>query len=311
MILTLDLNPGLYSLYEMDDFYKKKENISRKPEVLPGGDGLNVFYLFEDLKEDSTFLTLLGGRVGDRIIEELHEKGLSVEYVKIKDESEEVLDLRDKRGSSIVRTISPKFTREEIEQLYSKYNSLLSLKPFVLIPSTNHQNLSREVIPTLLRLAEDRDVKVGINCNGRLMDIIKQKPYLLIMEKEELVKYSGTELNFESEVVRVTNRLIDRGISVVVIFSNQNAMVNFKNRVYRVNCKVDEGMNFKMDRNLFLAGFSVGIDRGYDVETTVKLAMACSISRDSIGFTGVDMGSVKELMKEITVEVIGGKNEQV
>ncbi len=90
-------------------------------------------------------------------------------------------------------------------------------------------------------------------------------------------------------------------LGIVVVNSNRATVVSTKDKNYRVY--LEKISDFKAyNKTLMLAGFAVGLDRDYNIETTIKLAMASSICENYMKFSQVQMSEIKKIMNEVKVE---------
>ena len=67
MIYTVTFNPSLDYIVEVDDFKLGMTNRTSYEHMLPGGKGINVSIVLNNLGIESTALGFMAGFTGDRI----------------------------------------------------------------------------------------------------------------------------------------------------------------------------------------------------------------------------------------------------
>lgn len=301
MILSLDLNPVLTREFEMDEFTRAKENISIRNNVYALGSGVKASKLIGSLNEEVKLLTLLGGENGKLINDLLSNNILKLHKIPIKDNNQEQILIKEKKRETIVKSKHPRVTREELDDLLSSYKEFLKDAEVVCLTDSDTLNINREIYEKIIKLTTNNKKKSCVNLpDYPLEKLIEQSPYLLIVTKDQLEKYSNLNLNFTSEVIKVSEDILNKGVGIVVIINNEKGAVIVSNEN---NYTMDFGefkediKNFDMD--LVAGGLSLGISRDYDIETTLKLGMACGVSQN---ISEIDMAEVKKIMKEITLK---------
>ena len=84
MIYTVTFNPSLDYIVTVDDFTLGKVNRTKKEIVYPGGKGINVSMVLENLGHKSCALGFMAGFTGEEIARSLKEKGISSDFIHVK-----------------------------------------------------------------------------------------------------------------------------------------------------------------------------------------------------------------------------------
>ena len=79
MINTITLNPSLDYIVKVDDFKVGHVNRTSKEDIYPGGKGINVSLMLNELQAENTALGFLGGFIGEYIENTLASKGVNTE----------------------------------------------------------------------------------------------------------------------------------------------------------------------------------------------------------------------------------------
>ena len=77
MIYTVTLNPSIDYIIETDKFKIGEVNRANKEELYPGGKGINVSLMLNELQVENTALGFLGGFIGEYIENTLASNGVN------------------------------------------------------------------------------------------------------------------------------------------------------------------------------------------------------------------------------------------
>ena len=83
MIYTVTFNPSLDYFVTVPEFELGKTNRTTQEQILPGGKGINVSMVLQNLGMESTALGFLGGYVGEEIQRLLQQKQVRCECIWI------------------------------------------------------------------------------------------------------------------------------------------------------------------------------------------------------------------------------------
>ena len=83
MIYTVTLNPSIDYVVETDKLKIGEVNRSNKEELYPGGKGINVSLMLNELQVENTALGFLGGFIGEYIENTLASNGVNTEFIKL------------------------------------------------------------------------------------------------------------------------------------------------------------------------------------------------------------------------------------
>lgn len=303
MILFCEFNPTLRKEYRVVDFEKNKVNTFSENFEYPTGEILDSMLLVDKLSANSTLLTYLGGKTGELFKNELNKRGITPVIVHSKDESMEEILIRSRSLKTTIRGEYPVLTNDEEETLFSKFNELLQNANIVLIAAKGNPNIDSTLYKNFFNLCYKNGVRV-LTAPNEIEDVIDVKPYLMVVDKEDLENYTKFVIKTQSQVVKASNIIFEKGVGVLVVNSQTGVMVNTKGASYRVDFNDLKYSVSKFDKNKLNAGISLGIERGYDFEMTLKLGIACAIIESVVKNREAEMADLKALMNDIHVYII-------
>lgn len=91
MILTVTLNPSVDISYPLDCLALDMVNRVAHVSKTAGGKGLNVTRVLAEVGQSVVATGFIGGKLGDFVIHQLQEQGISNQFFKIKGKRETVL----------------------------------------------------------------------------------------------------------------------------------------------------------------------------------------------------------------------------
>ena len=83
MIYTVTFNPSLDYIVEVPSFQMGMTNRTTSESIFPGGKGINVSMVLQNLGVESTALGFTAGFVGDEICRLLQEKGCHTAFMTL------------------------------------------------------------------------------------------------------------------------------------------------------------------------------------------------------------------------------------
>ncbi|EFI42669.1 MULTISPECIES: PfkB family carbohydrate kinase [Peptoniphilus] len=302
MIVFCDFNPKLTRSYKVVDFVKNSENVYSESRTYASGYGIDMLTFLMQLGDRPRLITFLGGQNGVLIRENLDAVKADYDFIKIKDESSEEILIKSRSLKTIVRSKLPRITTEDEENLYTMFAREISFEKFVCIPQ-NDSFIRDELYESLIKLCYKEGIKVAVVVT-ELENLKNSKPYMMIVDKEQLEYYTNLKIKTQTEVVSAAGVILDSGTGIIIVNSEKGCVIVTKNKSYGVNFEELKYSVSRINKNLMLAAIAFGIEREYDFETTIKLGIASSIIENFIKFRMITMADIKKIMAEIELKEI-------
>lgn len=310
MILNINLNPILETIYNINNIGNKINIKSTRTVYNLGGSSLNTTQIIKKQNLDVFATGLLGGIKGQYIFEKLKELDIYNDFTYIQEDSKgETIVLEEEELLYIIEEEGPRVTRKEIRDFYQLYNNILYRTEFICGVGNLPVGVPKEIYYDLIQLAKEYGKKFILDAkNKELLYGIEAKPFMIKVDKEDLEEIAQLKLSSEEEILMVARGLVEKGIELIVIDLKESGMVVIhKDIAYRSRfSSIDtEIINIGKDRGYTIGGYAIGIGREYDIETIMKLGQAMRISygmeRD---LNKVSMRDVKRIMSNIEVSII-------
>lgn len=226
MIYTVTFNPSLDYIVSVDDFRLGLTNRTDSELILPGGKGINVSTILNNLGIPSTALGFVAGFTGDEIAKKVKELGISADFITISGGISRInVKLKNIDGTEI-NGMGPKISPEKVEELMGKLNALGAGDVLVLagsIPATMPADMYSRIMERL----QDRGILFFVDATGDLLkNVLKYRPFLIKPNNHELGELFSAEITDRQEAVPYARKLQDMGArNVLVSMAGEGAVL--------------------------------------------------------------------------------------
>lgn len=217
MIYTVTFNPCLDYIVSVDNFTLGRVNRTTKELVYPGGKGINVSLVLQNLGMESTALGFTAGFTGTEIERALQEWGCYTDFIRIPEGMSRInLKLRSREESEI-NGQGPKISKEALEALYQKLDAMNSEDVLVLAGSIpgSMPDSSYELI---MERVEKKNMKVVVDATGDLLvNVLKYHPFLIKPNNHELEEIFQIPMDSNETIITYAKKLQEMGARNVLI----------------------------------------------------------------------------------------------
>lgn len=219
MIYTVTLNPSLDYLVEVKDFELGKTNRTSYEKMMPGGKGINVSTVLNNLGMQSVAFGFTGGFVGDEINRRLSQEGIVTDFIFLSGRDSRInVKLRNLESTEI-NGMGPELGKEDIEQLFFKLKELKSGDYLVLAGSIPGQ-LTGNLYYDIMEYLEEKGVRIVVDAEAKtLRTVLEKRPFLIKPNKDELEQFFTAEISDFEACRSYAERL--------QLMGAQNVMVSF------------------------------------------------------------------------------------
>lgn len=217
MIYTVTFNPCLDYIVSVDNFTLGRVNRTTKELVYPGGKGINVSLVLQNLGMESTALGFTAGFTGTEIERALQEWGCYTDFIRISEGMSRInLKLRSNEESEI-NGQGPEISKEALEALYRKLDAMNSEDVLVLAGSIpgSMPDSSYELI---MERVEKKNMKVVVDATGDLLvNVLKYHPFLIKPNNHELEEIFHVPMDSNETIITYGKKLQEMGARNVLI----------------------------------------------------------------------------------------------
>ncbi len=299
MIITVTLNPAVDRTIEIDNFKIDGVNRIVSERIDAGGKGINVSKTIANLNGNSKAIGILGGKSGIFIKDYLDKLRIENEFIFIDGETRTNLKIVDKvrRTNTDINEPGPTVTDEDIDKVENLLFRNLDKNSIAVLSGSVPKNVDSNVYCKWIQKARIQGIKTILDADGDLLKHgITQGPYICKPNIKELESLMGKKIESIEEAKVYGEKLVnDYGIEMLVVslgekgalYINQNHSYYAKPLDIEVKSTVGAG-------DSMVAALAVCLDKGYNLEKSIKLSMASGIA--SVMFSGSQAAPLKTIL---------------
>ena len=300
MIYTVTFKPSLDYIVKVNNFKLGAVNRTTREDIYAGGKGINVSIVLSNLGYKSKALGFTAGFTGNEIERRVNEKGIDSEFIKLNEGLSRINVKMKSNEESEINGNGPNITKEALDKLFSKLNTLESGDILVLagsIPSS----LPSAIYEKIMAFLKDKNIKIVVDATkDLLLNVLKYNPFLIKPNNHELGEMFNVELKNDDEIIHYGKKLLDMGAENVLIsmagdgaiFLSKNGEA-FKSGVPKGVVKNSVGAGDSM-----VAGFIAGYLKESDLNKAFKMGVATG-SASAFSEELATKDEVENLLKEL------------
>lgn len=301
MIYTVTFNPSLDYIVSVDNFTLGKVNRTNKEIMFPGGKGINVSIVLNNLGMESTILGFSAGFTGNEIRRLVAEMGLNDSMIDIAEGMSRInVKLRSNEESEL-NGMGPVIGDAEIKKLYEKLDELKEGDVLVLagsIPSSMPEDIYSDIMKHL----EGRGILIAVDATrDLLMNVMPYHPFVIKPNNHELGEIFGVTLKDKEEVASYAKKLQEKGArNVIVSMAGDGAvMVTEDGQVFMSEAPKGKVVNSVGAGDSMVAGFTYGYLTSKDYKTSFKYGISAG-SASAFSENLATREEVEEILKTLT-----------
>lgn len=226
MIYTVTFNPSIDYIVSVQDFKLGLTNRTDSELLLPGGKGINVSTVLQNLGIANTALGFIAGFTGEEIRRGVESLGVRAAFITLEEGISRInLKLKSIDGTEI-NGQGPNIPKAAVEKLMTQLDGLTAEDTLVLagsIPATLPDNIYEKIMAHL----QDRGVRIVVDATrDLLLKVLVHHPFLIKPNNHELGEIFGVTLSTRREVIPYARKLQERGArNVLVSMAGEGAVL--------------------------------------------------------------------------------------
>ena len=260
MIYTVTFNPSLDYIVTVENFTCGVVNRTKEEIIFPGGKGINVSLVLQNLGYESTALGFLAGFTGQEIQRLLEEKGVSTDFISVEQGMSRInVKLRSTQESEI-NGQGPVIAAEDIRKLYEKLDALQNGDILVLAGSIPDV-MPSSIYMDIMKYLQDKNLKVVVDATKDLLqNVLQYRPFLIKPNHHELGEIFGVTIENKEEVVTYAKKMQEKGArNVLVSMAGDGAvLVTETGEVFKAEAPKGQVVNSVGAGDSMVAGFLAG-----------------------------------------------------
>jgi 1-phosphofructokinase family hexose kinase len=295
LIYTVTLNPAVDKILFLDEFLRSRTNrLTRTLETI-GGKGTHVSINLRLMGVQSTALGISLGENGKKIEKMLADWDLQVKFLHYGlpgMESRTNYQVVENSGliSTMLAERGPILPTSLTDDLLRQIQGCITPGDMLVLTGDASNVEDTGIYSKMTRAAKELGAKVFLDASGHyLKEGLKSSPFLIKPNFEELCFIAGKDLKTDAEIVAAIQSLDGFNLPMIAMtWGGNGAIVKSDREFYRVKPIKVQAVNEGGCGDAFLAGIIAGLERGADIQETLKgaaaVAAAAAESESTVGF---------------------------
>ena len=277
MIYTVTFNPSLDYVVQVDDFAVGEINRTSTESIYPGGKGINVSLVLQNLGLPSVALGFTAGFSGAEIERLLQEAGCHCDFIAVKAGYSRINTKIISGAETALNGQGPQLSEAELAALFNKLRRLTQDDVLVLagsIPASLPDNIYEQI----LELLQPVGTRVVVDATGDLLlKVLKYRPFLIKPNHEELGEFFGRgPLLTEEEILAAAQKLQQQGARNVLVSRGANGalLLDENGKLHKQASPKGTLVNSVGAGDSMVAGFLAGYLQTQDYDAALRLGVA-------------------------------------
>lgn len=260
MIYTVSFNPSLDYVLDVPGFKTGAVNRTVNENILPGGKGINVSIVLNNLGVENKALGFTAGFTGDALKKLLEEKGVNSDFIHLKHGMTRInVKLRGKEETEI-NGQGPLIQDHHISGLYEKLG-YLGEDDILVLAGSIPDSMPKSAYMDIMQLLQDKNIRIVVDATRELlMNVLPYNPFLIKPNNHELGEIFNVEITDKDDVIRYGKKLLEQGArNVLVSMAGDGAVLLAEDgRIYQAPAPKGELKNSVGAGDSMVAGFIAG-----------------------------------------------------
>lgn len=216
MIYTVTFNPSLDHTIWVDPFRLGEVNRTQKEELFPGGKGINVSIVLQNLGMESIILGFRAGFTGVALENMLHEYGCQSRLIPITGYTRINVKIKGQEETDI-NGQGPEIPAQAQKELFSQLAHLREGDVLVLAGSIPN-SLPEDTYERICEQLQGRGISFVVDATGTLLwKVLPYHPFLIKPNQMELGELFDKQIETTEEIVYYAKLLQNQGAKNVLI----------------------------------------------------------------------------------------------
>ncbi|HBI6352671.1 TPA: 1-phosphofructokinase [Listeria monocytogenes] len=307
MIYTITLNPSIDYIVQIGQLNLGGLNRMKQDYKLPGGKGINVSRVLNQLNVPSLATGFLGGFTGNFIKDWLQNEGVKTGFVTVKDDTR--INIKLKHGEETeINGLGPAISEKEING-FLKVMDKVTANDIVILSGSVPPSLGNDFYNKIIQICKEKKAEFMIDTTGQeLLDALPNHPILIKPNHHELADLFGVKLGSVEELIPYGKKCLELGAQhVIVSMAGDGALLYTGEDVYFADALKGELKNSVGAGDSMIAGFVGTFDKTRD---PVK-AFAAGVATGGATAFSTDLAQkelIDELLPQVKITKITGRN---
>jgi 1-phosphofructokinase len=304
LIYTCTLNPSVDYILKVPHLEVGKLNRVSGETYSPGGKGIVVSMVLNNMGERSQLLGFIGGFTGEYLMTELkHYPYLALSFDHVPGNTRINVKLKGNKETEI-NASGPLISEVDYESLLEKIR-LIKKEDWFILSGSVPPSIDKPVYHEIAKLSHEQGATLVVDSNkDHLMSTLEFKPFLIKPNKHELEEIFETSINTDLEIEKYARVLMSKGAqNVLVSLGKEGSMLITEAGTYRVEPLEGKLVDSVGAGDSMVAGYVYEYIKSKDHLEALKTATACgSATAFSSGYAKKE--DVNRLRKQVNIKIV-------
>lgn len=256
MIYTVTVNPSIDYIVQLQNLTLGEVNRMDYDNMLPGGKGINVSRILQELGHESVAWGFLGGFTGNFVEDALKKVGLKSDFTSIKGNTRINVKIKAQEETEI-NGKGPQLSADELDQFKAKFDNL-TVDDTVVFAGSLLPGLGDDFYFDLIKIIRSKGAQFVIDTTGdSLLKTLPEHPLVVKPNNHELAEMFHVKFNGMDDIVKYAKKLLEMGAQHVLIsMAGDGGLMVTKDKVYRSLAPKGTVINSVGAGDSMLAGFT-------------------------------------------------------
>ncbi|GIM30368.1 1-phosphofructokinase [Clostridium polyendosporum] len=303
MIYTVTFNPSIDYVINVEDFRSGTVNRVVSEEKYPGGKGINVSRVLNNLGVKNKALGFIAGFTGKFIKDSLQSEGVDTDFIELSGDTRINVKLKSNEETEI-NGAGPDINEKNLNKLFEKIE-ILNSDDYLVLAGNVQKSLPTNIYSLIQQKCISRKVKVVVDTTGEaLTSTLKYNPFLIKPNNHELSEIFNVEITNREEIIHYAQRLREMGAqNVIISMAGEGALLICNEGVYHATAPKGTVKNSVGAGDSLIAGFLAKYSQTLNIIEAFKWG-AASGSATAFSMDLCKKEYVEELLSQINVTKI-------
>ncbi len=276
MIYTLTFNPSIDLIEECNNFILGETNRTTREKILPGGKGINVSIVLNNLGLDTTVLGFIAGFTGEEIRRLISLHGIKSNFIQLNHGYSRINLKLKSNVETELNGNGPDIDLDAINKLYPKLDLLVDNDILVLAGNVPSQ-ISPTIYSDIMQYLKEKNIKIVVDATKDLLrNTLEHKPFLIKPNLSELKEFFNTNINTQDDVIYYAKKLQEFGAQNVLVSLGKDGalLIDANHKLHQCSAPNGKAINTVGAGDSMIAGFLYGLLNNHSYEEAFKYSIA-------------------------------------
>ncbi|MBA1434973.1 1-phosphofructokinase [Bombilactobacillus bombi] len=304
MIYTLTANPSIDYVLQLQQLNLGAVNRTSADFKLPGGKGINVSRILQQLNMNSIAWGFVGGATGKLFESLLAQNELSTDFVPVSGDTRINVKVKAQEEETEINGQGPTITPAEKAALLKKVQQVHA-GDVVVMAGSLPPNLDNDFYLDIAKIVIKQGGDFVIDTTGQaLLDTLPLHPLVIKPNHHELADLFHTTFNDTQSIITAARKLLQQGAQhALVSMAGAGALLVTTEHAYQCNAPKDVVKNSVGAGDSMIAGFVGTFMKTQDPIESFHQGAACG-SATAFSEDLADSKKIKEVYQKINITKI-------